>query len=291
MAAHDAHAESRDAAAGLRDQVGERRDRIAALRDVDAHSRDETAAARANDAERRDAQADPRDEEAEMRDGNALRFEMWRGRSGRLARARTARRAAASDRRLSRRDREQALAQGDLASLDRHESEGDRRASGDDRTAAEHGRKESLADRLASAEERVEASLDGLTGAYLRGPGLRELERDFARAGRTALPLVVAFIDVDGMKAVNDERGHAAGDALLRRVSHALKAKLRPYDVIIRFGGDEFVCGLTGLDLTGAAARMELVHAALTESPDMGSVTVGLTLRAGYVISPRSVQL
>jgi diguanylate cyclase (GGDEF)-like protein len=75
---------------------------------------------------------------------------------------------------------------------------------------------------------------------------------------------------------VNDAGGHAAGDSLLVNLATALKVKLRPYDVIIRFGGDEFVCGLAGLGLAGASERMQLVHAAFAESSEIGSITVGL---------------
>ena len=62
---------------------------------------------------------------------------------------------------------------------------------------------------------------------------------------------MVAFIDVDGLKAVNDRRGHADGDELLRGVVQCVKRNLRPYDFIMRFGGDEFVCVLCGQNLSG----------------------------------------
>ena len=70
------------------------------------------------------------------------------------------------------------------------------------------------------------------------------MTRDLARARRAQQPLLVAFVDVDGLKAVNDEYGHAAGDTLLRAVVTALSSMLRPYDVVIRYGGDEFICVL-----------------------------------------------
>jgi predicted signal transduction protein with EAL and GGDEF domain len=56
--------------------------------------------------------------------------------------------------------------------------------------------------------------------------------------------LVVAFVDVDGLKRVNDTEGHLAGDALLIAVADSLRACLRSYDLVMRFGGDEFVCAL-----------------------------------------------
>jgi diguanylate cyclase (GGDEF)-like protein len=61
------------------------------------------------------------------------------------------------------------------------------------------------------------------------------------RARRAEEGLVVAFVDVDGLKQVNDTEGHFAGDALLIPVANSLRAYLRSYDLVMRFGGDEFV--------------------------------------------------
>jgi len=87
---------------------------------------------------------------------------------------------------------------------------------------------------------------------------------------------VLAFVDVDRLKVVNDARGHAAGDRLLAAVAGAFRAKLRPHDLIIRYGGDEFVCVISGLDLAAATARLALVDDALAQSPVNASVTSGL---------------
>ncbi|MFA7440524.1 MAG: GGDEF domain-containing protein [Sphingomonadaceae bacterium] len=79
-----------------------------------------------------------------------------------------------------------------------------------------------------------DACLDPLTGL----PNRRGLERAWARmAGEKAL----LFIDLDGFKAINDQYGHAAGDALLRRVSRRLANATPPPGLVTRWGGDEFV--------------------------------------------------
>jgi len=88
--------------------------------------------------------------------------------------------------------------------------------------------------------------------------------------------LVLAFIDVDHLKEVNDAHGHAAGDRLLLEVANTLAENLRPYDLIIRFGGDEFVCAISAVHMADIAKRLERVQAALAEVPESGSVSIGL---------------
>ncbi len=110
----------------------------------------------------------------------------------------------------------------------------------------------------------------------MRGIGLIELQREVDRSRRVAAPLAVAFVDVDDLKAVNDSRGHAGGDLVLREVVDTLKAVLRSYDLVIRVGGDEFVCVLPGLDAAQATARMAEVGVALASTGQRPSVTAGL---------------
>lgn len=147
-----------------------------------------------------------------------------------------------------------------------------------DRAEAATDRAAAAIDRAAAAQHRAAASIDGLTGAYLRGPGHIELEREIARARRTQQPLILAFLDVDGLKAVNDTHGHNAGDQSLRGVTAALRQQLRDYDVIVRHGGDEFLCALPGIDIDTARARVRRAQATLADDPDGCSVTAGLAV-------------
>jgi diguanylate cyclase (GGDEF)-like protein len=126
-----------------------------------------------------------------------------------------------------------------------------------------------------SAQERVTLSIDELTGAHRREAGMVELEREVDRARRTKQPFVVVFVDVDGLKATNDLLGHAAGDQRLRQTVALTRARLRSYDLIIRFGGDEFLCALPEVTMEEASERFSLVNEDLAAA-QQGSVTVGV---------------
>jgi diguanylate cyclase (GGDEF)-like protein len=161
------------------------------------------------------------------------------------------------------------------AASDRIKARQGRQDSAIDRAHAAADRHAAATDRIAAANDRAASSIDQLTGAYRRDAGMVELERETARANRTGQPFVLAFIDVDGLKATNDTLGHAAGDLLLRRVVDTIRTQLRSYDLIVRFGGDEFVCALLALDLDRAAERFTLIRASLAAEAH-ASISVGL---------------
>lgn len=97
------------------------------------------------------------------------------------------------------------------------------------------------ATRHALAGERERARTDSLTG-LLNQDGFAELaRREIERGRRHGHVLSLGYIDCDDFKAVNDSRGHAAGDALLREVARVLATSVRSADVVGRVGGDEFV--------------------------------------------------
>jgi diguanylate cyclase (GGDEF)-like protein len=304
---------ARDQAGSDRDDAGDKRNRAADERDEAANARNRAASQRDHAADERDLAAEYRDQAAEKFEstaGTAIPAEaLYRlGQARRDAtsdrmRASYDRRAAAGERGQTELDRDSALAdrtagasergqsghdrdtaQADRTAganerghsgLDRNTALADRTAGANERGEAELDRDSALADRGASASDRRVASVDSLTGTYLRGAGVTELARDMARASRSEQPLVVAFVDVDHLKEINDLRGHAAGDRMLIAVADTLKEKLRSYDLIIRYGGDEFVCAISGLDLAEAMERLALVNQALADRPEGGSVTLG----------------
>ncbi len=104
-----------------------------------------------------------------------------------------------------------------------------------------------LLGRLGAARRELEEAklrlvLDDLTGAYSRTGGGPVLEREIRRSRRLGEGvLAIAFIDMDSLKSVNDEGGHQDGDRLLAALGHEIRSRLRTYDTLIRWGGDEFV--------------------------------------------------
>jgi diguanylate cyclase (GGDEF)-like protein len=134
----------------------------------------------------------------------------------------------------------------------------------------------SSADRDSSAADLALAVLDGLTGVYTRGAGLLALQREVQRSHRTGQPLALLFVDVDGLKAINDSGGHASGDRVLVRVARALTAGLRPYDIVIRYGGDEFLCAFAGAASLNVDERVQSMNAALSQGPAPTTVSVGM---------------
>ena len=94
---------------------------------------------------------------------------------------------------------------------------------------------------------RREASRDGLTSLWNRKAILGILERELLRAERDRSPVGLIMIDVDHFKAVNDSRGHAAGDTVLRIIASGIAALVRPYDSVGRYGGEEFLIVAPGL--------------------------------------------
>lgn len=97
-----------------------------------------------------------------------------------------------------------------------------------------------------ASQAQAEASIDPLTGLVNRRGWQHGLVREEARCARDELAAVVAIIDVDELKAVNDTYGHLCGDLIIVLAAEALRSVCRPQDVIARLGGDEFGVLITG---------------------------------------------
>jgi diguanylate cyclase (GGDEF)-like protein len=151
----------------------------------------------------------------------------------------------------------------------------ERQAAADDRAHAARDRLAARTDRRALAHQLALAETDPVTGARARAAGLADLDRELARCHRTRHRLVVAYVDVVGLKAINDSEGHGAGDELLKTVAGLLQADVRPYDLVIRLGGDEFLCAMSDMTLRGARQRFGTVATALATAIFPRAITVG----------------
>ena len=151
----------------------------------------------------------------------------------------------------------------------------DREAAVRDRAKAAQDRLHARADREALALALALSETDPLTRARTRAAGLADLDREVERCKRTNVPLVVAYVDVIGLKALNDTRGHAAGDALLRRAVSLIRDHVRPYDLIVRLGGDEFLCAMPNMTLRDARDRFRAISAAMSGPKDPPAIRTG----------------
>jgi diguanylate cyclase (GGDEF)-like protein len=116
-------------------------------------------------------------------------------------------------------------------------------------------------DLLARLEES--ARTDDLTGLLNRRAWDEQLPREMARARRQSDPLCVAMLDLDFFKNYNDERGHQAGDRLLKQSASAWASELRASDTLARYGGEEFTVVLPGCNLANAKDIVERLRAAM----------------------------
>jgi diguanylate cyclase (GGDEF)-like protein len=134
------------------------------------------------------------------------------------------------------------------------------------------------------------ATHDSLTGLLNRGAALEFLGRDLASVHRQGTSLGVLFIDLDGLKQINDTHGHDAGDAALRAVAQAIEATTRKSDVVARLGGDEFIVGRLGEHnpdgLTQLADR--IIRKASGQIATIGDTTVVVGCSIGIAISEPS---
>ncbi|NEQ50695.1 MAG: GGDEF domain-containing protein [Leptolyngbya sp. SIO3F4] len=115
-----------------------------------------------------------------------------------------------------------------------------------------------------------EAMTDGLTGLFNRRWLDQKLWRLMERYVRSKRPLCLLMIDVDHFKKFNDTHGHLAGDIALCAVGRALIKYLRPLDVAIRYGGEEFTVILPETDIEGAKSAAERLRVALSEMDIVG---------------------
>jgi diguanylate cyclase (GGDEF)-like protein len=255
---------NRDSAAAERDRAAKDRDDKAADRDRAQAQADQRTVSCDHAATRRDRSASDRDVTAAFRDESQ-----------------------ASDHRISHpheaaTDLECPIVDGEQFRVDLDQRTSDRHQAAADRSLAAADREAAAADRLAATHHREQlhaelrrAQFDQLTGAFGLELGIVRLESEINRARRGTGHLVLAYVDVDGLKEVNDRQGHAAGDALLRDMVGAIHRHLRSYDLVVRVGGDEFVCALGDSLPDDGHRRFQEIRATLKQMQPHASFTVG----------------
>jgi len=146
---------------------------------------------------------------------------------------------------------------------------------------AEHKLKVEAANRRLQALSRS----DRLTGVFNRGYWEECLEQEFARYRRTPRPCSLVMFDIDHFKAINDQHGHPAGDAVLRHLGRMLHATCRSTDIVGRYGGEEFGILLpdTGADNARIMAEHLRQHTAalrIPHEPEPLHITVSIGIAA-----------
>lgn len=120
-------------------------------------------------------------------------------------------------------------------------------------------------DQLSDAMDkiRVLATHDPLTGLLNRRSALADFERELLRANRQSRPLTVVMADMDNFKLINDSYGHPTGDKVLKTAASILSQSFRPYDIVARFGGEEFLVIMLEANMNVALSRIEKARMAI----------------------------
>jgi diguanylate cyclase (GGDEF)-like protein len=128
--------------------------------------------------------------------------------------------------------------------------------------------------------------MDGLTGVHNRRSLTEFLDRELARAQRHDRPLALALFDIDRFKAINDGRGHLAGDTTLRELAGLLKAVVRKDEMLARYGGEEFAMVLPETDAERAVQACERVRRVVEAHPfEYAGVRIPVTVSVGVASS------
>jgi len=139
---------------------------------------------------------------------------------------------------------------------------------------------------VAKESMRHAATHDSLTGITNRGEVLGSLGRELERARRTTKPVSILMADVDHFKDVNDALGHGYGDEALKEIARRLRSKMRVYDSLGRYGGEEFLMVLPDCDLMSALIRADELRMCVASKPIGSSkASRNITVSMGVAVS------
>jgi diguanylate cyclase (GGDEF)-like protein len=141
--------------------------------------------------------------------------------------------------------------------------------------------------RLEKAQQNLREQLerDTLTGVSSRTSLLHELQQAIERASKTGQPLVVMMADLDHFKQVNDAHGHLVGDQVLQEVAARIRAALREFDLVGRYGGEEFVILLENTSAHTAQQIALRIRQRIAQEPiQLGDLSLHVTLSQGLTL-------
>ncbi|MGA7884399.1 MAG: diguanylate cyclase [Acidobacteriaceae bacterium] len=140
--------------------------------------------------------------------------------------------------------------------------------------------------KRAREDLRFKASHDSLTSLLNRGAILEQLDRELARCARENLCMAVLLADLDHFKEVNDRYGHPVGDEVLREIASRFAGAIRGYDLVGRYGGEEFLVVLTQCNASGAMTRAEQLRHIIAAAPISTAIgQVHMTVSLGVLSS------
>lgn len=126
---------------------------------------------------------------------------------------------------------------------------------------------EKTALEAARRELQIRATHDSLTGILNRAAIVEHLERELARATREKQPLGILIADIDHFKSFNDQYGHLCGDDIIRETASRFRSAMRAYDLLGRYGGEEFLMLFLGSDLAAVPGRVDDLLNAIRSHP------------------------
>jgi len=150
-----------------------------------------------------------------------------------------------------------------------------------------------LEDHLVEAREsmRFQATHDLLTSLWNRGVIVELISHEIMRSRRERSCIAVMMCDIDHFKSVNDECGHAVGDDVLREVARRLHNSVRSYDMVGRYGGEEFLVTLNKCNPESAVSRAENLRMKIAGCPiQTASKPVTVTISIGLALSTEFTQ-
>lgn len=112
-----------------------------------------------------------------------------------------------------------------------------------------------------------QATRDGLTKLWNRTTGMEILRREMSRAQRSRAPMLLAMLDIDYFKHINDSYGHLAGDVVIREIASRLQFCVREHDSVARYGGEEFMLIMSGISEDSAIQRISEIHKIIGRTP------------------------